>query len=324
MNRLEYNLFSKHPLRFRSDGKFKILMMSDIQETLRYDERTLRSIHKLIEKEIPDLVVLGGDNCDGTKLKTEPELKNYLDIFSAPMEKQKIPWVHVFGNHDHDIEIDDLQKTKLYERYEYCLSKHTEDIYGTTNFVLPIKHSCKDEIAFHVWGLDTNNEISDTDIVIDENIDQIKRPTMASKWDILHFDQLMWYWNSSMELEEHAGRKTHGILFMHIAPWEFQYVVDNPIPTNGKGSMKEIMQLGLFNSGIFSAILQRGDIKCIACGHSHDDCFEGSFCGITMCLDACAGYSPYGTDDLRGGRVFEIDENDTANIQTHMVHYVDL
>ena len=57
-------------------------MMSDIQETLEYDKRTLDSINKLIDKVKPDLVVLGGDNCDGTILKTEEEMKKYLDIFS--------------------------------------------------------------------------------------------------------------------------------------------------------------------------------------------------------------------------------------------------
>lgn len=90
------------------------------------------------------------------------------------------------------------------------------------------------------------------------------------------------------------------------------------------GSMEEIMKIGMFNSGIFSTILQRNDIKCIACGHSHNDCFEGDFCGIKMCLDACAGYSPYGTDKLRGGRIFEIDENNTSKLTTYMVHYKDL
>ena len=88
--------------------------------------------------------------------------------------------------------------------------------------------------------------------------------------------------------------------------------------------MKEIMKIGMFNSGVFSMLLQRNEIKCIACGHSHNDCFEGDFCGIKMCLDACSGYSPYGTDELRGGRIFEIDEKDTSHIKTYMVHYKDL
>ena len=43
-----------------------------------------------------------------------------------------------------------------------------------------------------------------------------------------------------------------------------------------------------------------------------------------MCLDACAGYSPYGTDELRDGRIFEINENNTNEIDTYMVHYKEL
>ena len=52
-------------------------MMSDIQETLNYDVRTLEYMDKLIETTHPNLIVLGGDNCDGTILKTEEELKKY-------------------------------------------------------------------------------------------------------------------------------------------------------------------------------------------------------------------------------------------------------
>lgn len=324
MNTFEEKIYSKHELKFNKDGKFKILMLSDIQETLNYDVRTLEKINEIIENVSPDLVVLGGDNCDGTVLKTENELRKYLDIFTGPMENRKIPWIHVFGNHDHDIEIEDVRKTKIYESYKYCISKHTDDIYGTTNYVLPIKHSNNDEIAFNIWCLDTNNLIKDSDIEVDKNMDAMKKPSMSSRWDILHFEQLMWYWNTSKELEKYCNRKVNGILFMHIPPWEFNYIVDNPEYTKGDGSMKETMKIGMFNSGIFSTILQRKDIKCIACGHSHNDSFEGEFCGIKMCLDACAGYSPYGTDELRGGRVFEINENDTSNICTYMVHYKDI
>ena len=100
------NLYTKQELRFSEDGTFKILMLSDIQETLDYDERSLRSMDALIEREQPDLVLLGGDICNGLVLKTAQELSDYLDIFTAPMEKRGIPWAHVFGNHDHDIPVD--------------------------------------------------------------------------------------------------------------------------------------------------------------------------------------------------------------------------
>lgn len=324
MRNLDYNLFSKHTLRFDKNGKFKILMLSDIQETLNYDKRTLDSINKILDFSKPNLVVLGGDNCDGTVLKTKSELIEYLNIFSKPMENRKIPWMHVFGNHDHDIDIDDMQKTKIYEQYDYCISKHTEDIYGTTNYVLPIKHFNTDKIAFNIWAMDTNNLITNSNMEIDKNMNVLKKPSMSCRWDIIHFDQLMWYWNTSNEIEKYCNKRINGMLFMHIPPYEFQYIIDNPKYTNGIGSMVEDMKIGMFNSGIFSTILQRKDIKCIACGHSHNDCFQGEFCGIQMCLDACAGYSPYGTDALRGGRIFEINEKDTNSINTYMIHYKDI
>ena len=110
---LTNNLYLKHKLKFNKNGKFKILMMSDIQETLEFDTRTLENINKLIDTVSPDLVILGGDNCDGTILKNKKDLKKYLEIFSEPMESRKIPWAHVFGNHDHDIKIDDKIKTKI-------------------------------------------------------------------------------------------------------------------------------------------------------------------------------------------------------------------
>ncbi len=69
-------------------------------------------------------------------------------------------------------------------------------------------------------------------------------PSMSDKWDIVHFEQLMWYWNSSKELEDYCGNIINGILFMHIPPWEFQYIVDNPIVTKCTGSTKEIMKIG--------------------------------------------------------------------------------
>lgn len=231
---LKSNLSLKKELRFNSNGKFKILMLSDIQETLDYDKRTLKGIDKIIEIEKPDLIILGGDNCDGTVLKTEKELREYLDIFSKPMESRNILWAHVFGNHDHDIDVDDIKKTKIYEEYEYCISKHTENIYGTTNFVLPIKYSNKNEIAFNIWGLDSNNLIANTNMPIDKNINLLKKPSMSCRWDVIHFEQLMWYWNSSKEIEEYCNKKIDGILFMHIPPWEFQYIVENPRYTNAK------------------------------------------------------------------------------------------
>ena len=82
-----------------------------------------------------------------------------------------------------------------------------EDIYGTTNFVLPIKYSNKNKIAFNIWGLDSNNLIANTNLHIDKNMNVLNKPSMSCRWDIVHFEQLMWYWNSSKEIEKYCNKK---------------------------------------------------------------------------------------------------------------------
>ncbi|MFR0822650.1 MAG: metallophosphoesterase [Clostridia bacterium] len=323
-NNLKQNLYSKQNLKFHENGKFKMLMFSDMQESLQYDNRSLKNLDSLIEKEKPDLVILGGDNCDGTILKTKEELQQYLNIFTKPMEIRKIPWIHVFGNHDHDLPIEDMQIQELYEAFPFCISKHTTGIPGVTNFVLPIKASKTDKTVFHIWGLDTNHQIDKLKRGLKEDTTMKSKEEPISQWDIVRFEQLMWYWNSSVELEAYYQQKIKGMLIMHIAPWESKIIKDNPVETNLTGSTIEKLGLSAINSGIFATVLQRGDIGCIASGHSHENTFDGSYCGIRICLDGSAGYHAYGDDNLKGVRVFELNEQNLEAVQTHMVYYKDL
>ncbi|MBQ1208171.1 MAG: hypothetical protein IIX65_06530, partial [Lachnospiraceae bacterium] len=79
----------------------------------------------------------------------------------------------------------------------------------------------------------------------------------------------------------------------------------------------ELMQGGVVNSGIFATMLQRGDVKIIAAGHSHEVTLSGVYGGIRFCLDGCAGFSPYGNDETRGGRIFDLHED--GSYDTYMV-----
>ena len=45
------------PLRFRPDGTFRVLMVSDIQESAQYDPRSLRSVEAQLDECQPDLVI---------------------------------------------------------------------------------------------------------------------------------------------------------------------------------------------------------------------------------------------------------------------------
>lgn len=319
---------NKRQLRFSSDGTFRILMMSDIQESASYDPRSLRSVNTLIDLAKPDLVLWGGDNCYGPEVRSAEDLKAFLDVFTAPMESRGIPWAHVYGNHDHDVPCDIGEQQALYESYPHCVSEHTDEtVHGKSNFLLPILGR-DGSPAFAVWGLDSNNTADELDDRIPgggKAAAELARDILqAGRWSIVYFDQLMWYWNRSVELERRCGKPIPGMLCMHIAPHEFTVAASHPDECVIRGSFGERLDPGVLNSGLFSAVVQRGDVRTIACGHTHMNDFEAEYCGVRLCWDACAGYRCYGDDQRRGGRLFVVQEADPAHIQTEMLYTSEL
>ena len=310
-------------LKFRDDGTFRVLMMSDLQESAQYDIRSLRSVEVLLDEADPDLVILGGDNCDGHEIKNKNDLKEFLDIFTAPLEERGIFWAHVYGNHDHDAKVDIACQQKIYESYPHCVSSHTDDsIHGKSNFMLPVYNS-KNEIALAVWGLDTNHEVSELDALVGgnakEKIALPNKPVGYGPWGMLYFDQLMWYYNTSCELENYVGKKVPGLLCMHIAPYEYRMAQANPELCIKEGNYDEGLDSTPFNSGLFSLLIQRGDIKSISCGHTHMNDFDAEYCGIRLFWDACAGYRCYGVDTRRGGRLFVYNEQNPSIVESKMI-----
>ena len=75
----------KQPLRFTEEGVFRVLMLSDIQESINYDERSLKSVCALLDEAKPSLVIWGGDNCFGPEMHSLEDVKAFLDVFAAPM-----------------------------------------------------------------------------------------------------------------------------------------------------------------------------------------------------------------------------------------------
>jgi hypothetical protein len=310
-------------LTFRPDGTFRVLMMSDLQESSNYDPRSLRSVEVLLDECDPDLVILGGDNCYGPAIRDEADLKAFLDIFTAPMESRRIPWAHVYGNHDHDVELPIARQQELYESYPMCISGHTDDtVHGKSNFVLPV-YGRDGKPALAVWGLDTNHEVGELDPLIGRSMEAAAGLPAQSvgygRWGMIYFDQLTWYWNTSLALEAEAGRKVPGLMCMHIAPYEYRTAQANPEICVREGHFDEHLASTPFNTGLFSTILQRGDIKALCCGHTHMNDFDAEYCGIRLLWDVCVGYSCYGYDDRRGGRLFVYREDAPEAVTTQMV-----
>lgn len=308
-------------LFFKKDGSFRILMVSDIQEALGGDPRSPVCYRKLVARTSPDLIIWGGDNIDGRKMKTADELRAYLDIFAAVNEDAGIPWMHIYGNHDYDMDITPLEQSAIYAEYPHCISGLSpEGVPGVSNYMIPVYDPADGKPAYAIYAFDSMHKKP----VLRPGVsfESMQLPEMRNefrKWEPLKFEQLMWYWNTSKALENEVGKTVRAMAVMHVPLHESCLVCDNPAECETSGNYDQKMQSGILNSGFFATALERGDVECIAAGHLHKDDFDGKYCGIHLCLDACAGFLPGGIDERRGGRVFDIGLD--GSFATEMITY---
>ena len=327
-----YEIPNKLPLRFR-EGKFRILSVSDLHGVVNYDKRLTRDLAALLDGVKPDLLLVLGDTADHDALESPENLRGYLSDLNAVMAARDIPWAHTFGNHDCEAHRA-FSQMAVYEEMSHCISKRgPEEIHGVTNYVLPVRAEKTDEILFNVWMLDSHDWMGDF-------MHEFSLGDPGNKWDMqcaypsclhgwaqaydtLRTDQVLWYYNGSRWFERECGRKVPGLLGLHIPLPEYRVLHQNPAECYFDGTMRETVGNSPVNSGMLSALVNRGDVKTVVAGHDHINDCEGIFMGIKLTYDAGLSYDCYCDDDLRGGRVFDLREEDTADVKTHMVRAAD-
>lgn len=319
-------------LKFK-DNKFKIMLISDVQDKLPIDERTIRCIEKIIEVEKPNFVFLNGDNCNGT-IPSEEYFREYVEALTKPMEDKAIFWAHVFGNHDDEYIEDskfgkDFQQS-IYESMPHCISQRgKKELPGVGNYILPIYDSEGDSLIFNIWALDSLTYInkSNPGNKLEKKYEILPNGLAGStNYDFIKFKQIEWYYNESEQIEKEQGEKVPGIMFFHMALPEHRLVVQNPEQTQMIGEANEEVCNAPINSGLFSAILERGDVRGVFVGHDHINDFVGNVYGVKLGFDGAIGYNHYGckgeTEEekhrLRGARIFEIEECNPWEIKTYM------
>ncbi|WP_248925777.1 metallophosphoesterase [Paenibacillus hamazuiensis] len=321
-------------LQFNADGKFKIVQFNDMQDDEHIDRRTVELMEKVLDAEKPDLVVLNGDNITGG-CDTAAEMKQAMNNIAQPMEKRGIKWAVTFGNHDEDSTpsggLDEADMLKFYMAYKFNVNPPGErGITGTGNGHLLIRASKGSKPAFNVWLLDSGryapNEIAGQDF------------EGYPIWDWLRFDQVAWYYETSKKLEEKFGFKVPSLMFIHIPLWEHRFMWFASVDGRSEedharalakhrivGERNEDECPGPINSGMFSAILARGDVKGVFCGHDHVNTYHGNYYGVLLGYAGSAGFGTYGLpgadrNRLRGARVFLLDEKaPDVLVDTHMV-----
>ena len=316
---------TRHPqraLRFGRDGRFKIVQFNDTQDDEKVDRRTLELMRAVLDDERPDLVILNGDNITGG-CDTPLEMHQAMNNVVQPMEERAVPWAITFGNHDEDSTpksgIDEAGMLAFYRSYRYNVNGPTaRGVTGQGNSNILIDGS-NGRPAFNVWLLDSGRYAPE--LLAGQDFEGYPH------WDWLRMDQVKWYYDTSVQLERKAGHAVPSLMFIHIPLWEYRFMwfgsVDGRTDADHErgrarhrieGERNEEECPGPFNSGMFSAIQQRGDVRGVFCGHDHVNTYSGDYYGVLLGYAGNTGFGTYGLSGpernrLRGARVYDLDES---------------
>lgn len=302
------------PLRFRQ-GTFKIVQFTDPQDGPVFHPKTKAAMERILDAEKPDLVVITGDLLSTGEFQNKDQVRRSLEALAQPMESRRIPWATTFGNHDCDA-LDRLGITKQ-EMMAWMRAlprnRNTADpagVPGVGNNLLRV-FGVDGKPALAVWLLDSH-------AYAPEEIAGQKLG--AYGW--IQPEQIGWYARESHALEAEVGRKVPGLMFFHIPLPEFGAMHAAGLAKEGEKNEDECPSL--INSGMFGAILARGDVAGVFVGHDHVNTYVGTWYGVRLGYAGNIGFATYGLkgeerDRLRGARVFEIDEKDPRAFRTRYV-----
>lgn len=301
----------KPVLKCGADGTFKVMMYSDVQDGPKMDSRATALMEKLLDTEKPDVVIVGGDCIAGDTCNTVDELKQAISHVAYPVEKRNIPWAIVFGNHDQEhfpkTQLGKAEVMKIYQSYPHNLNvQGSKSIHGVGNDALLIKDNAGEQPIFSLWLVDSGEYSSGA----------------TEGYDWIHTDQIAWYVQTSKKMEARYKQKIPGIMFLHIPLREFTEMTSTG---KFKGDRNEPECPGRVNSGMLAAIVERGDVKGVFCGHDHTNNYVGEWLGVQLGYDGSIGYYSYNLPDDspklargRGARVFVVNASNPRNYKTWM------
>ena len=306
---VEELLDSKHKLVFNDDGSFRVLIMADLHIPAGANETILEKVQAriklLVDRENPNLVIFTGDNT--IRADSEEKLRACISAFVGYIEEKKIPWCHVYGNHDFESALPTSQQQEIYESFEYCISKDvdTNNLSGVGNYVNGI-YNKDGSLGAVIYCLDSGAYDS-----------------IRGGYDYIKKDQINWYKETSEKLQTYnGGNVVPALMAFHIPLVEnnVAYLLkDNKeVVFEYDGDRNENICASATDTTLFETALSRGDVKAIVTGHDHVNTYMYNYKGIKLCSSPNFSEFEYNNPEFYGSRVFDMNLSTIDNMPTYV------
>ena len=245
----------------KEKGKdFRILNLADLQVADLDGIKTFNTIHKemddLINTYKPDLITLTGDQT----MSNENRL--FLKSIIRRLEKHKIPYAPIFGNHDFGNSYNEGVCSEqyccdLYEKGKYSLFKRGPTNLGPLgNYVINLEEDGQIVSSLYMMALAYEPKLTD--------------------------QQMSWFkWNADGIKVSNGGVNPRGIVFTHKDFKEhyqaYHYYLSHPETAEGT-----VYRHGGFNyadNGNFVEIAKNSGVFDFVCGHQHNNNYTINYNG---------------------------------------------
>lgn len=312
-----------------TDRDLRIMHITDIHIgggfwSRQNDMKTVYELITMLQKEAPDIAILGGDNTycvpgfgynGGFTANNRAVCKALIEIF----EHEQVYFTTVFGNHDTEsFDVANRQEVgDIYSdpQYNYCFfnpeftDANAETVPSVTNQFVVIKN--------------TDGKINKLIMLIDSNayIDTHFITSAKGMYDVIHDAQIEWAKNTIEEFSASSANPNPGEMlktwaFMHIPIGEYQTArleieSGNPANTVAVSGLwdEKICYGGLKNEGApedqdrFFEVLcdDLGSVEAIFSGHDHVNNAVVSYKGVLLEYGYSLDNEAYGNKIMYSG-----------------------
>lgn len=140
-------------LQFHDSGKFRVLVLADIQDGPKVNKDTIKLIEAALDSSRPDIVIFSGNQIAGydkayaktfrkrtwtpqkwsmgtaatnlrdTELEHTRELvRQEISQFLSPLIERHVPWAVTYGNHDFQCGLANAELDEIYREFPGCLN----------------------------------------------------------------------------------------------------------------------------------------------------------------------------------------------------------